>query len=171
MCVNYLFVSFVIVGLQVKVKGEPLPLLLFNYCPAPMMTHTTRVDWRVISNEPIDAHHILCHQLQPQDNLQTFITSCNIELTRALILVTTDDSYLLSRDFMWEGMATPPFPVCVLNNTNGLKLYESMSHYDAGDLFANISSKTISVDDAMKYKSPSPEDLSLTLDDVKGEFM
>lgn len=151
-------------------KGETQPFLLLSYCPAPMMTHTTRVDWKMITNDPtVIGHHILCHKLQPQEKLPELIKSRNTEFTRALIIITPDESYLVSRDFMWEGMAPSPFPVCVINNENGSKLLQVIEQHDVGDVHVNISNKSMSTEDAMKCKSPSPESLSLTLEEVKSK--
>ena len=160
---------FVCVGLQLKQKGESQPFELFSYCPAPMMTQPIRVDWKILTQVPLEGHHILCHQLQPSDNMPSLIKSCNSEYTRGVIVITRDDSYLLSRDYKWEGIESPSFPICVLNNVTGSRLLEVMSHHDQGELLMNISSKNMSREDAMKCKSPSPEDLSLTLEEVKSE--
>ena len=166
-CINYCNKC---VGLQLKQKGESQPFELFSYCPAPMMSNPIRVDWKIVTQTPLEGHHILCRQLQPKDDLPSIIRSCSSENTRGLIIITHNESYLLSRDYNWEGMESPHFPVCVLNNAMGSRLLEVMSHHDQGELLMNILSKNMSREDAMKCKSPSPEDLSLTLEEVKGQY-
>ena len=151
-----------------KQKGEALPFTFFTYCPGPMIDNPIRVDWKILSQEAIVGHHIRCYQLEPRQNLPLIINQCNIEYTRALILITPDESYLLSRDFQWEGMIAPPFPVCVINQEQGQKLLEIIRHNEVGDVMARVISSSVTQEEAMRGKSPSPEELSLTLEQAKG---
>ena len=126
-----------------------------------------RVEWRLITQEPIVSQHTLCHRLQPGDSIPDIVNKCT-ELTAALLLVNTQQDYVISRDFKWEGMDPPPFPVCVLTSEDGHKLLGMVDQQETGEVFVRVESGSVAEVDAKKGKSPSPEELSLTLEMAKG---
>ncbi len=75
---------------------------------------------------------------------------------------------MISRDYQWEGIAQPPFPVCVVTEEDGKRLLSMIEQQDMGDVLARIEACSVSEADAKRGKSPSPEELSLTLETNKG---
>ena len=132
-----------------------------------MMSIPQKVVWKVATEEPLKDYHILCHQLQANENVADYLGKCNIEYTCGVVFITPNDSFLLSPDFMWEKMVAPSFPVCVINNIEGQKLLENIRHSE-GDVLMCISDVDINSESATRSKSSSPEDLSLTLEETKG---
>ena len=151
-----------------KQKGESQPFALFSYCCGPMMESPSRVDWKFITLEPIVSQHILCHQLKEGDDIPKFISKCNPEFTHGLILINTEDAYPISRSFKWDGMTQPSFPVCVLTRKDGEKLLGMIQHQEVGDVLARMEAQSVTEAQARRVKSPSPEELSLTLEQAKG---
>lgn len=140
---------------------------MYSYCPGPMMPSPQKVNWNVVTEEPVTSHHILCHQLVPKENVSDFLRKCNAEYTCAVVFVTYNDSFLLSRDHSWEKMAAPSFPVCVINKVGGEKLLDNVRGSNAGGLMMCISNVNVDFD---TNKSLSPEDLSLTLEEAKSKL-
>ena len=160
-------VSFDIIGIQLKQKGETAPFALFPYCPGPMTEGPARVEWKIITQEPIVSQHILCHQLKDGDNIPELITKCSSEFTAGLILVNVDDAYVVSRKFQWDGMEGPSFPVCILTAEDGQKLLGMVEQQEMGELLVRVESRSVTEAEAKRGKSPSPEELSLTLEMAK----
>lgn len=128
----------------------------------------SRVDWKIITLEPIVSQHILCHKLKQGDSIPDIISNCNSGYTTALILVNIEDGYLISRDFKWDGMDQPSFPVCILTEEDGDKLIGMVKQQEMGEVLARVESRSVSEAEAKRGKSPSPEELSLTLERTKG---
>ena len=149
-------------------KGEEIPFELFPYCLGPMMEGPMKVDWKLITQEPIVSQHILCHKLKQGDSIPDIVAKCNPEYAKALILVNTENAYVVSRSFQWDGMDQPPFPVCVLTELDGNKMLDIVQQQETGEIFGRIEPCSVSEADARKAKSPSPEELSLTLEMTKG---
>jgi hypothetical protein len=155
-------------GIQVKRVDEPHPLGVFTYCPGPMMSSPIRVQWVSLSPSSLSTPHVVYHRLSPNESVPELIKACPVDCTSGMILITTDDSFLLSRDHKWERMAPPPFPVCVMNGVEGCKLLELIGNHDNKDLLVHISNTSVTMETAMRTESsPSEDDLSLTLDDTK----
>ena len=151
-----------------KQKGENVPFALFPYCPGPMSEGPVRVDWRIISLEPIVSQHTLCHRLKLGDSIPDIVAKCDPDYTSALILINNEDGYTISRDLQWDGMTTPPFPVCVVTEEEGGKLVGMVQQQEMGDVLVRVESVSVSEADAKREKSQSPEELSLTLEIAKG---
>lgn len=168
---NYIILCHNVTGIQLKQKGENVPFALFPYCPGPMSEGPGKVDWKIITVDPIVSQHILCHKLNKGDSIPDIIANCNSGYTTALILVNTEDGYLISRDFKWDGMDQPSFPVCILTEDDGDKLMSMVKQQEMGDVLARVESRSVSEAEAKRGKSPSPEELSLTLERAKGRTM
>ena len=122
-----------------KQKGEDVPFALFPYCPGPLSEGPARVEWKIITLEPIVSQHILCYKLKDGDTIPNVLAKCN-EFTAALIIVNTDNAYVISRTFQWEGIDQPSYPVCVVTEEDGNRLLKMVEQQEMGDVTPDCQS-------------------------------
>lgn len=102
-----------------------------------------RVDWKVLTAEGIECQHIRLHQLQRSDDLNELAAKYKKSLAVAIILVNTQDSYVLAAE-LFQGMVRarkPIIPAIVITMEDGKKIKEYLSRHDPGELHARFESK------------------------------
>ena len=157
----------IVAGIQLKQKDEATPFALFAYCPAPFMDTPVRVDWKILTPEPIVSQHICFHKLQPKDSLAELLGHCDPQYTKALFIVNCENGYTLPQEVLQGEFPQPSFPVCVLSSQAGPQLLERVDAQEVGDLLARVEASTLTDSMAKSSKSPSPDDLSLSLQNSK----
>ena len=152
-----------VTGIHLRQKDETTLYAIFSYCPAPFMDAPVRVDWKILTPEAIVSEHICFHKLQHSDNLAELLSHCDSQYTKALFIVNYEDDFTLPQEVLQGEFPQPSFPVCVLSSQEGQQLLRMVEAHDVGDLLARVEATSLSDSQAKSSKSPSPDDLSLSL--------
>ena len=95
------------------------------------------LDWTVIISEEVVCQHVRCYELQEGDDIPKLITNFREELAVAVVLVNTDDSYVLQNVCSISKQVS--YPIIVVNRKEGLKLLKMVEdHSESLNLLARI---------------------------------
>lgn len=161
LCFDRLF--FILVGIHLRQKEETQSFAVFSYALAPIMSAPVQIDWKIVSVQPIVSQHILCHQLQPGENLENIFSLCESDTTKALILVNSEPGFTVSGDYQWSHISQPSYPVCVMQRQEGEQLLEMVQRFEVGEVFARVESTSMTETEAKRVLSPVDDSLSLEL--------
>ena len=158
-----------LVGIQLRQKDETQPFALFSYALAPFTPSPVQTDWKIVSVQPIVSQHILCHKLEPGENLEDVVSSCEADTTKALILVNSESTFNLGSGYEWSHVSPPSYPVCVMQCKEGEELLEMVKRFEVGEVFACVQSVSMTEAEAKRTLSPVDDSsLSLSLELAAG---
>lgn len=93
----------------------------------------------MLTSESVESEHIVCHQLQPGNNLGTLIAHYKASLAVAIIFINTDDDYELADEFKATlSRKKEKYPVVIITSDDGKHLHDFLDHHEIGDIVARI---------------------------------
>ena len=128
-------------GLKLKRKGQQTPFQSFAYALFPTTKKSSPVHWQYLSMEATEGENIRCHQLQAGDQLVELLKELGESLTKALLLINTEDSYSLPREYIL-GVKELPFPVLIVSNSDGEEIVRCLERFE-DHVFARIDAENL----------------------------
>ena len=93
----------------------------------------------MLTSEPVECEHIICHQLLPGDNLGALIAQYKASLAVAIIFINTDDDYEVADEFKATlHRKKDKYPVVIITSDDGKNLNDYLTHHEIGDIVARI---------------------------------
>lgn len=96
----------------------------------------------MLTSESVESEHIVCHQLQPGNNLGTLIAHYKASLAVAIIFINTintDDDYELADEFKATlSRKKEKYPVVIITSDDGKNLHDFLTHHETGEIVARI---------------------------------
>ena len=137
-----LLVSTNLLGLQLRLKGSKHQAFAsYTYAVTPFMEAPVRVDWKkILTTEGVECQHILCHELQKDDDISLLASRHRKALAVALVLINTNDSLDLPPEFEESDpqIKQSNWPVILISSTDGQSLREYLTRHDPGEIHAKI---------------------------------
>ncbi len=115
----------------------------YTYALTPGMESSTKIDWKTLTTDSVEAQHVYFHPLQPGDTLASIMVKHRKSHTVAVILGNVSNSLELAREFS-EGVVKSKknsLPMILISSEDGGSLKDFLGHHDAGELLARIESK------------------------------
>ena len=126
-----------------SLKGQKQAFVSYTYALTPGMESSTKIDWKTLTTDSVEAQHIYFHQLQPGDTLANITAKHRKSHTVAVILGNVSNSLELAPEFC-EGVVKHKknsLPMILISSEDGGNLKDFLGHHDAGELLARIESK------------------------------
>ena len=147
----YMYMYFLIGLLHVRVTGNPELNRDFEYSWAAFNQSARPLDWIALTTTETTFQHVRLHQLTRDDSLSYFMaTLSSIPAARAIILINTENSHLLSAKKLnlgggGGGEQCFPVPVLVVMKEMGAELLRLVAEYPRGvEVKVDVSNGTMS---------------------------
>ena len=124
-------------------KSRKQAFVTYTYALTPVMDSSTRVDWRPLTTDTVEAQHVYLHQLQPGDTLSSIAAKHRKSYTVAIVLSNVTNSLELAPEFSEGAVKSKKnsLPMILISSEDAGRLRDLLGHHDPGEVYARIEPK------------------------------
>lgn len=109
----------------------------FGYALFPTMMGSFPVDWHYLATERKVVQSIRIHRLQMGKNLPEILKSLDRNYVKALVLVNTEENYIIPWE-MVTSVKDVPFPLLVVKKSDGQEIFRCVERHIGDSIYARV---------------------------------